>query len=217
MSLITEPRPSEDLTKPTRPGKRSLENYAACASLGLVFWAEHPRTNHMWAVDDNQTMHIVRIARKDGVAFHECHHSMLLEGGYNRYCDQRGTAKNWDIDESPEIFANLTAVPSAPTGKAPAKKSAPAKKAAAPKKAPARKAPAQVIPIQPAAKMVYTMTTEAAVAMIEHDPDYLDDIPDEPLAATLENTSVARKYGARIRAELKRRGLVLNKPKVKGA
>lgn len=62
---------------PWKPSKaktsdRMLENVAACESLGLSYWSDAPNPNRMWAVDHNQTAHLVLINRKTGKAWHEC-------------------------------------------------------------------------------------------------------------------------------------------------
>ena len=51
--------------------KRTREAIAACESVGLMFWSGHPGRNCLWAVDDRQQAHTVRI-HKDGSAQHVC-------------------------------------------------------------------------------------------------------------------------------------------------
>jgi hypothetical protein len=49
--------------------KRTLENIAACAAVGLSYWSEAPGVNRLWAVDDKtRKAHEVRIDRKAGKA-----------------------------------------------------------------------------------------------------------------------------------------------------
>jgi hypothetical protein len=52
--------------------KSTRERLAACAAVGLYFWSDHPTTHHVWAVDDHQQAHVVRICRDDGTAQHVC-------------------------------------------------------------------------------------------------------------------------------------------------
>lgn len=60
------------------PGKlpdRTLENIAACAALGLSFWAEAGSSRgvwNAWAVDDDQRVHMVKIDYTARKATHEC-------------------------------------------------------------------------------------------------------------------------------------------------
>jgi hypothetical protein len=51
--------------------KRTLEHLAACESVGLHYWSDHPTAGHVWAVDDRRQAHAVRIDR-DGTAWHAC-------------------------------------------------------------------------------------------------------------------------------------------------
>jgi hypothetical protein len=52
--------------------KTTRENIAACAAHGFYFWSDHPSPATVWATDDNQRWHTVRIRRKDGKAEHNC-------------------------------------------------------------------------------------------------------------------------------------------------
>lgn len=123
------------------------------------------------------------------------------------------------------------AAPKPAAKKTPAKK-APAKKAApkpAAKKAPAKKTEdpfaksdamyakalaklkdedsaisrPRLSPITYSAPIRPKMTLDAAIAMIQHDPDYLEDIDNENLVKALGQT----RHDAKVRAELKSRGL----------
>ena len=58
--------------------KRTRECLAACAAVGLHYWGDHPRARHVWAVDDSQRAHVVRINR-DGTAQHVCSPELLIE------------------------------------------------------------------------------------------------------------------------------------------
>lgn len=48
--------------------KTTLGKMAACEALSLSYWADHPAPNCVWAVDDNQQAHVVRVYRKTGEA-----------------------------------------------------------------------------------------------------------------------------------------------------
>ncbi len=52
--------------------KRTRERVAACETVGLHYWADHPVAGHVWAVDDHQAAHVVRIESKTGAARHVC-------------------------------------------------------------------------------------------------------------------------------------------------
>lgn len=46
--------------------KVTATKMAACAAVGLHYWADHPLPGRVWAVDDNQQAHVVRVyASKD--------------------------------------------------------------------------------------------------------------------------------------------------------
>lgn len=56
-------RVNDGLTLPIR------QNVAACAALGLSYWADHPDPGCVWAVDAaNQEYRIVKIDRRNGEA-----------------------------------------------------------------------------------------------------------------------------------------------------
>lgn len=52
--------------------ERTRERLAACEAVSLHYWSDHPQANHVWAVDDHQHAHVVRIDRKTGTAQHVC-------------------------------------------------------------------------------------------------------------------------------------------------
>lgn len=54
--------------------ERTLENLAACGAVGLHYWSDAPPPSTVWAVHDDQTAHLVRLHRNQGVANHlsEC-------------------------------------------------------------------------------------------------------------------------------------------------
>ena len=59
--------------------KRTREALAACQAIGLHYWADHPQAHHLWAVDDHQQAHAVRVSRRDGTAQHVCRPELLVE------------------------------------------------------------------------------------------------------------------------------------------
>jgi hypothetical protein len=59
--------------------RRTCEALAACEAVGLMFWADHPRAGHAWAVDDHQRVHVVRIGRSASTAQHVCQASFEAE------------------------------------------------------------------------------------------------------------------------------------------
>ncbi|MUL44491.1 hypothetical protein FZI85_17360 [Mycobacterium sp. CBMA293] len=50
---------------------RTLENQAACRAVGLSFWSDAPKPSSVWAVDDNQKAHLVKLNRNQALAHHE--------------------------------------------------------------------------------------------------------------------------------------------------
>jgi hypothetical protein len=62
-------RRSRDEARPLP--KRTLERLAACEAVGLHYWSDHPWAHCVWAVDDHQQAHVVRI-NPDGTSAHVC-------------------------------------------------------------------------------------------------------------------------------------------------
>jgi hypothetical protein len=52
--------------------KRTREWMVACASVGASFWADHPAPGCLWAVDDEQQFHVIRVRKRAGTAQHVC-------------------------------------------------------------------------------------------------------------------------------------------------
>jgi hypothetical protein len=50
--------------------KSTRERISACAAIGLSYWSDHPARNCVWAIDDHQRAHVVRIDH--GTAQHVC-------------------------------------------------------------------------------------------------------------------------------------------------
>ena len=59
-------------TKGRSLNKRTNERLAACEAVGLHYWGDHPVAGHVWAVDDHQRAHVVRIHFAIGTAQHVC-------------------------------------------------------------------------------------------------------------------------------------------------
>ncbi|WP_179475355.1 DUF7457 domain-containing protein [Mycolicibacterium vinylchloridicum] len=60
---------------------RTLENLAACQSIGLDFWSEAPPPSTVWALDDQRQPHLVKIDRRRSIAHHKANcdrHSCVL-------------------------------------------------------------------------------------------------------------------------------------------
>jgi hypothetical protein len=71
------------MTRRSRDEARALpkgtrERLAACEAVGLHWWADHPVAGHVWAVDDHQQAHVVRIR---GTVQHVCRPDLLVEEG----------------------------------------------------------------------------------------------------------------------------------------
>lgn len=62
--------------RPPRAGAtvpaRTRENIAACAAVGLSFWSAAPTPNGLWAVDDHQRAHLVKVDRSTNRAYVAC-------------------------------------------------------------------------------------------------------------------------------------------------
>ena len=52
--------------------RQARERLAACESVGLHYWADAPVKGCVWAVDESQRAHTVRIDRDTGTARHIC-------------------------------------------------------------------------------------------------------------------------------------------------
>lgn len=91
------PRRTGD-TRPLR--KATREALAACEAVGLHYWADHRRAHHLWAVDDRQRAHVVRINREDGTAQHACRPELLIEArGTCRECVGDDEAVSYNNDQ----------------------------------------------------------------------------------------------------------------------
>jgi len=76
---------------------RTRQAVAACAALDLTYWCGHS-THSVWAVDDNQRFHTVRIDRKAGASSHSC---------YDSDCGEYRTASWVTPAGAAELFAML--------------------------------------------------------------------------------------------------------------
>lgn len=79
--------------------KSTCERLAACEAVGLFYWADHPAAGHVWAVDDHQQAHVVRIRRDGGTSQHVCRAQLLVDeeqctggGEVVRYTEPPGAA-----------------------------------------------------------------------------------------------------------------------------
>lgn len=75
---------------------RTKMSVAACAAVGLTYWAEHPgvtqRGRYVWALDDEQRAHIVHVcggASSAGTGEHVCSRAARRTDG------QRRIWRNW--------------------------------------------------------------------------------------------------------------------------
>lgn len=91
---------------------RTREAVAACAALDLTYWCDHS-TNLVWAVDDNQRFHTVRLDRKTGVSSHNCFESGKHSAngaliGPISCGDESGRSASWVTpDNTEEVLALL--------------------------------------------------------------------------------------------------------------
>lgn len=163
--------------------KRTEEDIAACRAAGLSFWSEHPKPNRLWAVDEHQQPHVVVIDRKRRIAVHDCH-------PYDRYPEGSRCADRDGLEH--RYYVNITdtsLVAGAPVV------------SRVPEKLRDKivvghiSAPVQDTPPQPG------MTLDAAIAQINHDPEYLVGIPTDHLNNALGKTD----HDGLIAEELNRR------------
>ena len=59
--------PVNDTAKPL-PAQTRVR-LAACAAVGLSYWSGHPQAGCLWAVDDHQQAHVVKVDYKGGQAW----------------------------------------------------------------------------------------------------------------------------------------------------
>lgn len=69
-----------------RHTKTTLLRMAACEALGLHYWSGHPLSGCVWAVDDSQTPHVVKIDAKKGTAAKVQTHDKVV--GYDQVRDK---------------------------------------------------------------------------------------------------------------------------------
>jgi hypothetical protein len=87
--------------------KTTRENIAACAAHGFYFWSDHPKPAHLWATDDNQKFHEIRVHRKTGKAEHVC----TKYGDFTGYCGGDWTPRSYDIPSDMAGAAQLMGLP----------------------------------------------------------------------------------------------------------
>jgi hypothetical protein len=75
--------------------KTAAERIAACASVGLHYWADSPLTNTVWASGDDRRYHLVQIDRTLGRAHHVCGRRYELPGMYVSTCPGSTVSGVW--------------------------------------------------------------------------------------------------------------------------
>lgn len=184
------------------------ENIAACAALGLSFWAVSNTPRMLWAVDNDQRAHTVEIDRKRRAAWHRCSTTTRYDpvrqwprDGSRKPCPSYiADTRSWspieglgdmtiDFEEDP-VPTPITVQTLKPLVREALKQATPTE----------RKAVAAAVAAQPPG-----MSRPQALALLAHDPDYLGDITDDALIDLLDEPAV-KKYHPRIRAALRARG-----------
>ena len=100
---------------------RTRENIAACAALGLSYWSDHARPHLLWAVDDQQVAHSVRVDRKSGRVEHVC--AKWTEGIDDRVCPDAGRSRSYTVPANTAATLELLADADAPPAPEPAPRS----------------------------------------------------------------------------------------------
>ncbi|MFA5712506.1 hypothetical protein [Mycolicibacterium sp.] len=86
---------------------RTRENVAACAAVGLCYWAEAPVPNGVWAVDEHQRAHLVKVDRRSRLASVGCHESNGLAAA-RHVCGHRGRQyEPYEVPSNTEDLATL--------------------------------------------------------------------------------------------------------------
>lgn len=250
-SAFVWPAP-EDFTKVRAIPVTTREKIAACAALGLSYWANHPTPSTVWAVDDYQQPHSVHIDRKAGKAEHRCSRYSQYQDD-SKKCPESGRRETFTVVNTLEELAlqldpvqgrieRMVARAQAEREANPFPGPAPrlgttmsadkAEKAmadalnhpqSAANKSRRRPAPKKTLEQNIAeidaridahnAPPRYdrptgpSMTTEAAIELIAHDPEFFDDHSNEDLVAVLTSPLRDPRHDAAITAELKARGL----------
>lgn len=189
--------------------KRTQENIAACAAVGLSYWSEGYAPNLLWAVDDTtRRAHQVRIDRKAGKAEHHCHTTGRYDPKTQRprpdseqSCGSEcGRTEKWSIARTQDELALQL------EGRVAADEPAPsAEPEEMPRSSSADPAPT-VMEMSYALHNQKPMSREVARSLLLHDPGYLDDIPTGTLADLRHDPYCEEHYHV-IAAELHRREL----------
>lgn len=84
---------------------RTAQSVAACASLGLSYWADASTDGCVWAVDAEQHPHLVRVDRRNGHATHGCTQTSRFDPttqgprGYVKTCQTMRRTADWAIND----------------------------------------------------------------------------------------------------------------------
>lgn len=200
---------------------------------------------HLWAVDDHQRAHLVEIDHRAKTVTHQCGSYMSGGTVADEYCGviekaRRETYTTNDIglmvqldletQEEPEmpIKTEPPPIPRKDTKRRPAQvarsippasvinaargKTEEIRKANEEIRRAAHKSNADALNRAASPK---PMTRDQAKALLAHDPDFYGDITSEALVDLLDDPSLKKAHAA-IRRELKARGLVPQKTKIKG-
>ena len=86
---------------------RTRENVAACAAVGLSFWSEAPVLNGIWAVDNAQCAHLVKIDRRANRVYVACMADHSLAAA-NHTCQYRAAGdQTYTVPTSNDDLAEL--------------------------------------------------------------------------------------------------------------
>ena len=86
---------------------RTRENVAACAAVGLNFWSEAPVRNGIWAVDNAQCAHLVKIDRRANRVYVACMDDHSLAAA-NHTCQYRAAGdQTYTVPASNDELADL--------------------------------------------------------------------------------------------------------------
>lgn len=94
---------------------RTRENVAACAAVGLSFWSEAPTPNGMWAVDNAQRAHLVKVDRRAHRAYVACMDEHPLDAAAHT-CQYRAAGdQTYTVPASNDTMAALLESPATVT------------------------------------------------------------------------------------------------------
>lgn len=90
---------------------RTRENVAACAAVGLSFWSEAPVPNGMWAVDDSQHAHLVKVDRRAQRAYVACMTNHPIAAAAHNCQYQGGDNQRYAVPATSDELADLLSCP----------------------------------------------------------------------------------------------------------